>query len=214
MIRIGGDTTDWAWWPTKRVPKPAGVRYVLTPRWLAVTRATALALNARLILGINLEADSGTIAGAEARALLRGLGRGLVAGFELGNEPEVYGTIGWYTNAAGVGVAGRPPSYDLDSYVADYAKISSSLPRNVPLAGPASGAPLWKAGLRAFLLANPRVRTATFHWYPLRRCYTRAGSPTYPTIPNLLSSQAVSGAAKPSRPAGGRARPRPPVPGR
>ena len=195
VIRFGGDTADWTWWPTKGVPKPPGVTYALTRRWLAVTRATALALRARLILGINLEADSRTIAGTEARALLRGLGRGVVAGFELGNEPEVYGTLGWYTNSAGVSVAGRSPGYDFDSYVSDYAAISSSLPRSVPLLGPASGAPMWEAGVKQFLAANPRVRQVTFHAYPLHRCYTPSSSPTYPTIANLLSPAAASSPA-------------------
>ena len=195
VIRFGGDTTDWTWWPTTGVAKPRGIRYVLTPRWLAAARATALALRAHLILGINLEADSPRIASSEARALLHGLGRAVVAGFELGNEPEVYGSIGWYTGADGVGVPGRPSGYDFDSYVADYAATSSLLPRNVPLLGPASGAPVWRAGLGEFLLANPRVRIVTFHAYPLRRCQTPSSSPMYPTIANLLSPVAASGAA-------------------
>ncbi len=195
VIRFGGDTTDWTWWPTKGVAKPPGIRYALTPRLLAITRATALTLKAHLILGINLEADSRKIASTEARALLQGLGRAQVAGFELGNEPEVYGSIGWYTNANGIGVPGRPSGYDFDSYVADYAAISSSLPRDVPLLGPASGAPVWRAGLRQFLLANPRLRMITFHAYPLRRCYTPSSSPTYPTIANLVSPAAASGPA-------------------
>ncbi len=195
VIRFGGDTTDWTWWPTKGVAKPPGIRYVLTPRWLAAARATALALRAHLILGINLEADSARIAGSEARALLHRLGRTEVAGFELGNEPEVYGSVGWYTGADGVGVPGRPLGYDFDSYVGDYGAISSLLPRNVALLGPASGAPLWRSGLAEFLLANPRVRVATFHAYPLRRCTTPSSSPMYPTIANLLSPVAASGAA-------------------
>jgi len=195
VIRFGGDTTDWTWWPTNGVPKPPGIRFVLTRRWLAVARATALAMGARLILGINLEADSSKLARSEARVLLKDLGGARVAGLELGNEPEVYGSIGWYTNAEGVSVLGRPSGYDFDSYLADYRAVSSALPRGVPLAGPASGAPLWKAGLSRFLLANPRVRIATFHAYPLRRCYTSSSSPTYPTIANLLSPAAVGGAA-------------------
>ena len=51
-----------------------------------------LALGAHLILGINLEANQATVARAEARAFLKGIGRSLITGFELGNEPEVYGT--------------------------------------------------------------------------------------------------------------------------
>ena len=193
VIRFGGDTTDWTWWPTPGVPRPSGIRYALTRRWLAVTRATALALRAHLILGINLEANRATVARAEARAFLKGIGRSLITGFEVGNEPEVYGRLDWYTTHSGVGVHGRPARYDLGSYLIDYAAISSALPRKVPLAGPASGSPSWTAELSRYLAANPRVRIVTFHRYPLHRCFTERGASTYPTIPNLLAPRSSSG---------------------
>ena len=157
IIRFGGDTTDWTWWPTRGVKRPPGIRYALTRRWLAVTRATARALDARLILGINLEADRATVARAEAEAFMNGIGRSLIMGFELGNEPEVYGRLGWYTTQAGIRVPGRPARYDLGSYLIDYAAISSALPRNVPLVGPASGSPGWMTALSRYLAGNPRV---------------------------------------------------------
>ncbi|MGB8879243.1 MAG: hypothetical protein WCD11_23220 [Solirubrobacteraceae bacterium] len=75
----------------------------------------------RLILGINLEADRATVARAEAEAFMNGIGRSLIMGFELGNEPEVYGRLGWYTTQAGIRVPGRPARYDLGSYLIDYA---------------------------------------------------------------------------------------------
>jgi hypothetical protein len=105
VIRFGGDTTDWTWAPAHGITKPPGVHYALTSRWLETTRAIAVALSARLVFGINLEADSATIAAAEARAVRARVGRSLIAGFELGNEPEVYGTLGWYRSRAGVGGA-------------------------------------------------------------------------------------------------------------
>ena len=49
------------------VTKPPGVSYSLSDRWMQVARALTQALGARLILGINLEADSTEIAGTEAR---------------------------------------------------------------------------------------------------------------------------------------------------
>ena len=67
--------------------------YALTPGWTAVTRALARALGARLILGINLEADSTAVAGTEADALVAGIGRGRIEALELGNEPELYGSF-------------------------------------------------------------------------------------------------------------------------
>jgi hypothetical protein len=195
VLRFGGDTADWTWWPTPSVAKPAGIRYAVGPRWAAVARATARALDARFILGINFESDRRAIAAAEANALVRGIGPQYVAGLELGNEPEVYGALGWYSTPAGVPVLGRPASYDFASFLPDYASVAAALPRNVPLVGPASGAAPWIAGLGRFLVANPRVRVATFHRYPLHRCFTPRSSPAYPTIPNLLSPVAASGPA-------------------
>lgn len=195
VIRFGGDTADWTWWPARGVPRPRGIRYTLTRRWLQVTRATARQLNARLILGVNLEADRPRVAGTEARALLHGIGRRYIAGFELGNEPEVYGSLPWYTTAAKVPVPGRPASYGFAAYLRDYKRVSAALPRTVPLVGPASGAPPWLTGLHHYLVANPRVRMATFHRYPLHRCFNPRNSPTYPTIANLLAPVASSGPA-------------------
>ena len=195
VIRFGGDTTDWTWAPTPGVAKPPGIRYTLGPEWMRSTRAAAHALNARLILGVNFESDSRAIAAAESAAFLRGLGGASIAGLELGNEPEVYGTLGWYQTPAGVPVPGRPASYDFNDYLRDYATVSSALPRAVPLVGPASGAQRWFSSLGRYLSANPRVGLVTYHRYPLHRCYTAPDSPDFPTISNLLAPAASSGPA-------------------
>ncbi len=195
VLRIGGDTTDWTWAPTPGVPEPRGIQYTLTPAWMSSTAAAARALNARLILGVNLEADNAAIAAAESAALLGGVGPQYVAGLELGNEPELYGTLGWYQTPAGVPVPGRPASYDFKAYLRDYAGVSRALPRGVPLVGPASGAPQWLSSLNRYLRVNPRVRLVTFHRYPLQRCFTPRNSPDFPTIANLLAPVAATGPA-------------------
>jgi hypothetical protein len=195
VLRFGGDTADWTWWSTPGVAKPGGIRYTLNRHWAQVTGATARALGARLILGVNFESDSRAIAGTEARALLDGIGRRYIAGFELGNEPEVYGSLGWYSTPAGVPVPGRPAAYGFASFLADYARVSAALPRGVPLVGPASGSPAWLTGVSQYLAANPRVGQVTFHRYPLHRCFTPRDASTYPTIANLLSPVAATGPA-------------------
>ncbi len=195
VLRFGGDTTDWTWAPTPGVRRPPGIRYTLGPYWIQATRAAARALNARLILGINFESDRRRIAAAESAALLGGIGARYVAGLELGNEPEVYGSLGWYENATGVSVAGRPSSYGFGPYLRDYAAIARGLPATVPLVGPASGAPQWLSGLSRYLAANPRVRLVTFHRYPLHRCFTARTAPEFPTIANLLAPAAAAGPA-------------------
>ena len=191
-IRFGGDTTDWTWWPPAGGSKPPWARYTLTPLWFAIARGLAVAARARLILGINFEADSRALAGAESRALLDGVGRRLIAAFELGNEPEVYGEIGWYAGPHGSPVLGRPRTYGVGAYLRDFNRIGSVLPRAVPLAGPALALtwPLTVAG--RFLRANPRVGLFTFHFYPLKRCFNATGSPTYPTLAHLLAPRSAA----------------------
>jgi hypothetical protein len=195
VLRFGGDSTDWSWWPVPGVKKPPGVTISLGPRWTSIVRAGLAALNASAILGIQFEDDSRKVAGYEAGQLLSGLGRGAVAGFELGNEPEVYGALGWYHTAAGVQVPGRPRSYDVGTYLPDFRSIASALPSGVPTAGPSTGAPLYQAAVPRFIKAEPRVKFITLHRYPLRRCNTPASSPKSPTIAHLLARSSSDGLA-------------------
>jgi hypothetical protein len=193
-LRIGGDTTDWTWWPVPGVSKPRGIRYSLSKNWVQVTAALTKALGARLILGINLELDSSADASAEARALVNGIGRGSIDGLELGNEPELYGSFTFYTLPDGTTVNGRPKSYDFPAYLKDFTQISASLPK-LPLVGPATGAKHWIPELPNFLAAQPRVRVATLHKYPLQTCFIAPSQPQYPTIAHFLSPTASQGLA-------------------
>jgi hypothetical protein len=92
-------------------------------------------------------------------------------------------------------VTGRSAGYDFRSYLIDYAAISSAMPRQRSLVGPASGSPNWTAALSRYVAAIPRVRTVTFHRYPLHRCFTARGASTYPTISNLLARRSATGPA-------------------
>jgi hypothetical protein len=192
VLRIGGDSTDWAWWPVAGVTRPPGIKYDLTPRLLAVTRALSKALDARLILGVNLEADSSAVASGEAQALIARVGRRSIEALELGNEPELYGSFNWYRQPDGRGVKGRPRSYDPGAYAQNAANVARALPK-ITLAGPSSGAPKWIAQLSQLLNAGPRVGVVTLHAYPLKHC--RATS-TEATIPHLLADSSSSGLAQ------------------
>ena len=191
VLRLGGDSTDWSWWPVASMRQPPGVRFTLTPNWLDVAHSVATAVRGRLILGVDLEANNRTVAAAEANAMVNRIGRGSIAALELGNEPELYGTFGWYRSATtGMPVPGRPRDYDTAAFEHDYSSFASRLP-DVRLAGPSSGAPTWLAKLGSFLTAEPRVRLATVHAYPLKHC-TKA---RVVTIPQLLSEQSSRGLA-------------------
>jgi hypothetical protein len=186
-IRIGGDSTDWTWWPAPGISRPAGAPIRLNPGWAAVTRAVATALRARLILGLQLEADSVPVAVAEAHAYITDIGSTAIDSLEPGNEPELYGSFIW----DGSGRTGRPHNYDFNGFLGDFSRVAHALPHSVPLAGPSSGSPKWYGQLNRFLNAEPRVRVATLHRYPLQVCGVNPDKPRYPTIANLMSQQAA-----------------------
>ena len=124
------------------------MKYSISSRWLAVARALADGTGARLILGVNLEANQPLIAAAEARALLSGIGFRSVLALEIGNEPNWYATLPWYRNSGGRLVFGRRRTYDLRAFGAEFSALRKRLPR-VALAGPTVGALPWLQNLRS-----------------------------------------------------------------
>jgi hypothetical protein len=188
VLRIGGDSTDQSWLPAPGITSaPAHASYELTPGWLATTGALAHAIDARMILGLNLAADAPALDRAEAAADARAFG-GTLAGLEIGNEPNLYAAISHF----------RAMDYGPAQYRREIHAITAALPsdvRGVPLVGPAlaagpdpSGAGAWLTQMATFLREDPRVRTLSVHRYPLKNCYTPRSSPQYPTLAHLTSS--------------------------
>jgi hypothetical protein len=188
VLRIGGDTTDWTWSPIPGMIRPPWARYTLSSGWLGVMQSLERATGARFIFGVNLEADSRPVVQEETTDLLRGLGRGAIAAFELGNEPELYGSYSWYRTTSGQHITGRPRSYNFADFTRDFTRIGSAVPTLVALAGPGTGgsAP-WTSPLPGFLDREPRVKIVTMHRYGLNGC-----SHLVP-ITALLSSGAQAG---------------------
>jgi hypothetical protein len=192
ILRFGGDSTDWTWWPVKGMRKPGGIRYALTPQWLQIARAMDTQLHSRLILGVNLEASSRRLAKTMADELVSGIGKQSIAGLEIGNEPELYAAFNWYTNSNGKGVPGRNSSTWTESaFFKQFHRFAAAMPSGVPIAGPASGSASYLVRLGSFLKGEPRVRLATFHAYPLKHCTKHVV-----TISQLLSPAATSGFAR------------------
>ncbi len=191
QLRIGGDSTDRAWWPAHGVGKPLGGYIRLTGRWAAVAGAVVRATDARVILGINLEADSSVLARVQATRLVKAIGRRRVQALELGNEPELYSAFTWY-HVHGRKMPGRAPGWNFGEYLREFSTIAGALPR-VPLAGPAVGSAKWTGYVDRFISAEPRVRIVTLHRYPLQRCYVAPGARAYPTIAHLLTPASTTG---------------------
>ena len=193
VIRIGGDSADWAWVPAPGITKPLGAKVTITTDLLRVLGALGTHLDARLILGLNLEADNVSVARAEAVALMRSIGRAHVQAFEIGNEPELYPVLGWY-HSHGQSVPGRRPGYDLAKYEREFRTFAARLPR-LPLAGPSSGLPTWTGDLGSLSATAPRLGVITVHRYPLQRCQLEPGTPGFPTIRELLARSSSVGLA-------------------
>jgi hypothetical protein len=194
VVRIGGNSTDATWWPVKGIRPPGGVRRALTPAWLRTTRAFAADLRAHLIVGVNLAAGRRKLAAAEARALLKGLGRRYVQALEIGNEPDDYNQFPWYRGKHGRLYYARDGHYNLAAYTRQFSSWRAALPR-FPLAGPAFAQLTWLSGLDQFLRAEPGLKVVTIHRYPLRAGVTDPSSSIYASIPNLLSDRSSAGLA-------------------
>jgi hypothetical protein len=187
VLRIGGDSTDWSWWPIRGVRPPPGLRYSLTPAWLREVRDLAQATDARLIVGINLQSGSRRVAGTEAREVVDGIGRRWILGLEPGNEPELYRTLPALTRSGTADNTGQR----FAAFARTYSRVTGGLPA-VALAGPSVGSDKWLPYLSRFLRAEPRVRLVTVHRYPLKHC----GSGARNSVDGLLTGPASDGLAR------------------
>ncbi len=196
VLRIGGQSTDRTWWPVGGMRRPLGITYNLTSAWMRSARALAEATEAKLILGVGLEANRRRIDAVESRKLLTGVGRRYVDALEIGNEPELYTLVPWYrrrngrpipwSSHDGTEVFARPPGFGPVQFTGEFAQALGTLPR-VPVAGPVTGTPSWLHAFRRFVSPGSRVRMVTWHAYGLNNCVTDPSSPQYPSIPNLVS---------------------------
>ncbi|HEV3055095.1 MAG TPA: glycosyl hydrolase family 79 C-terminal domain-containing protein [Solirubrobacteraceae bacterium] len=186
VLRLGGDTTDWTWYPVRGMGRPFGARYALDATWFKVVKSLAQGTSARLILGVNLEAGRTRVAAAEANAMVRRIGRPWLQALQLGNEPDLYNIQASYT-VNGVPFFARGAGWNFQRYLSDYARISRALPK-IPLAGPEVGQLPWTDEVGQFLSSAPRVRIATLHLYALGCVPSKPA-----TIPNLFSDTYTRG---------------------
>jgi Glycosyl hydrolase family 79 C-terminal beta domain len=195
IVRIGGNSADYSWWPIRGTLPPGAVRYSLTKGWLRMTKAFAAKAGAKLIMGVNLAGGRPAIAAAEARAFMEGIGTRYIDALEIGNEPDLYNSATWYTDRRGRAFYARPSSYNFSTYLQEVARWRAVLPP-VPLVGPALASLTWlTTGLDQFLAAEPGTPMVTAHRYALRACPTPPTSPLFASVPNLLADHSSGGLA-------------------
>jgi hypothetical protein len=201
-IRIGGESTDRSWWPTPGVRRPLGVTQTLGPGWGQALKQLAVSTDARLLLGLNLEANRARLDQEEAKQFLKLVGTRYIRAFEIGNEPDLYPEIPWYKLVkgkvepwyvkGGVPVFSRSRTYGPVQFGQELSRTIRLLPK-LPEAGPETGHPPW---LQEFVdvvrpLGLPMILTS--HAYGLNQCVDDPGSRVYPTVPNLLTLYASRG---------------------
>ena len=201
-IRIGGETTDRSWWPVPGARKPTGITYALGPSWTRDADALVRSTDARLLLGINLEAGSSLVARVEADQLVKRIGPSNVAGLQIGNEPNLYRFTPWYRESDGhiipwyettsAPVYSRPASWDPAAFQAQFAQFARVMP-TLPLTGPETNPGPWLTAFGSELSPHSRVRMLTAHAYGLNNCDRYPTDPLYPTVPHLLTLTASRG---------------------
>jgi hypothetical protein len=206
ILRIGGDSTDHSVFDMDIVGGPRGI-FELDPHWFHVVGALVKSISGRVILDLNLVTDLPRMAGQWADAAIDELPRGSIAGFEIGNEPDLYSHHYWLTVFGQVATIARVLPLQLTPlrYVrlyGTYARVLSRLAPHIPLLGPAVAYPVIHVNWVSALLEGRHagLRTVSAHIYPFSNC-AKLNSPSYPTIARLLSETATAGVAARLEPA-------------
>ncbi len=165
-LRIGGDTTDWTWWPVPGMARPPWARWTLTPIWMAVAQKLLKDLHAHLIIGINMEADNPLVATTEVAAIKAGIGPSVPTTFELGNEPELYPKWPFYITKSKKTVFGRPSNYSFPQITNEWDKLAAHL-GGIRLAGPGYSSFRALPYVEQFVHASPALSLLTMHTYAL-----------------------------------------------
>jgi hypothetical protein len=201
VLRIGGDSSDHAFWdPTKR-PLPHWA-FMLTPSWVARTARVVRDMHLRVIVDLNTVTSTPRLAADWARAAEARLPRASIIGFEVGNEPNLYDRNLWAFSLGGTALHPGllPRRITAQSYRRQYGAYERGLdavaPR-VPLLGPALANPYRDRSWIAALLAGPHpaLSAVSVHRYPYTAC-SLPRSPAFPTVARILSEHASAGTAQ------------------
>lgn len=208
LLRVGGDSADQSYWGRRATLRLGPWPYHVTGRWLHTLASVVRASHLRVLLDLNLAALSPRMASRFARAAVRHLPKGSVAGFEIGNEPDIYHHWIDYHLLGRAGQFVTPKGWDRYSardYARAFGRYAAALARKaprVPLAGPETAYPLhamqWE---RDLLRSDPgRLGMVTVHRYPLTAC-TRPSAQDFASIAHMLSPRISAGLVPAVRPA-------------
>ena len=182
VLRVGGNSADLSWWTATGQTSPAWATNTVTPADLRGLRGLLRATRWKAIVGVNLAHFEPARAADEARVAHELLGSGL-AGIEIGNEPDSYGSNS---------VKARDRGYNVGAYLAEAGAYQTALTAAVPGAeifGPDTARTQWLRALGSNLRMYDEV---TQHYYPATdsMCATAgaANSAVAPNAAELLSA--------------------------
>ncbi len=197
IMRVGGDSADHTFLDATGGSEP-GWAVGLSPGWFARTGDVVRRSGLRVIVDLNLATASSDELVELAAEAARTLPRGSLAGFELGNEPDLYHHALLLTNISRSGDPAATAALQLtpSGYVQDFAsdgQLLAATASHVRLVGPAVAFPRSDLGWLATLAQgpHPRLRLLSAHLYPYNAC-ARPTSSQYPTVARLLSPAATS----------------------
>ncbi len=174
ILRLGGASADTrVAWTDARTPRPPWASSVLDITDLRGLRKLAAKSGWRVLLTIGLAHYDVGAAGREAAAAAASLGPWL-AGIEIGNEPDSYGSHGLRA------LPWTPPEYE--TQVSAYRRAIAAKVPGIPVAGPGVSGSLafQRWGPAEVRRQHPALLTG--HHYPLR-----CDSVPAPSIEELLS---------------------------
>jgi Glycosyl hydrolase family 79 C-terminal beta domain len=175
-IRVGGNSTDETWWNPGGAARPAGVATDVTPAWLSSLRTWTALTRTPMMLGLNLALHDPANAAAYAQAAFGAVPPGLLAAFEVGNEPDLYTQPRTFRVGSRVIARGqrRATGYAYGDYRAELQTVRGAVEAAAP------GAPLAAGGFASAawedneddVLSQPGPRPIAFsaHTYALHTC--------------------------------------------
>lgn len=149
-IRIGGDSQDLSCWNPQQAPQPQRCRFTITPADIQGFAQASAATGWPVIVGINLAENSASWAlpyGVAVEKAFAGTPGSRLAGFEIGNEPDIYYRHFAHPQPARPGHAfhysqPRTASWNWQELASEWRSYAAAFEgdpatKNVPLIGPA-----------------------------------------------------------------------------
>lgn len=177
ILRLGGRSSDEAYWGVSTAGAPHYV-FELTPAWLDQLRSLAHRDNLKLEFDVNMAVHSPRMAAQFAKAALKTIGPNHLAGFGMGNEPDLYRLESWLEGERIRSTLSSTPrhwtaGYTPEEYRTEYVEYAKRMLRAVPgttLTAPELTYPsqLWPTELLA--LGSLAPQAISFHRYATATC--------------------------------------------